>query len=126
MQTVIAIAAGGAMGAVLRHFTNNGIVATAGMSFPLGILAINIVGSFLMGCTVSAFAHGIDLSQQMRAFLMVGLLGGFTTFSAFSLDVINLIEKHAYVSAGLYVCASVFVSIIALIGGMLIVRQVMA
>ncbi len=125
MQTILAIAAGGAVGAVLRHFSNNSIALLLGTSFPFGILLINIIGSFLMGCAVSAFAYGWDLSQHMKIFLTVGLLGGFTTFSAFSLDVINLIEKHAYMSAGIYVFASVVVSVIALVAGMLIVRQVM-
>lgn len=125
MQMIFAIAAGGALGAVSRHYLNNMISMGLASTFPWGILIINILGSLLMGCAISAFAHGWDISQQAKAFLIVGLFGAFTTFSTFSMDVVTLIERQAYLSAGYYIFLSVFVSVVALFAGMILVRQVM-
>ncbi len=119
MGTILAIASGGAIGAVLRHFTGlliPGVGAT---------LAVNIAGSFLMGVLIVSFTHYWNPSQELKAFLSVGLLGAFTTFSTFSLNVATLWERgEIFVTIG-YIVASVIFSIFALFAGMFIIRQVL-
>jgi len=126
MPTLFAIATGGAIGSILRHFMNSGVARLLGEGFPWGIMLINILGSFIMGCVVAYFAHAGNPSQEVRAFLTVGVLGGFTTFSAFSLDAVNLFERGAYAAGGLYVAASVLLAIGGLVTGMVLVRAVLA
>jgi fluoride exporter len=123
MQTVLAIAAGGALGSVLRHFLNNAVGGAAGTNFPWGIFIINILGSFVMGVLISLFALVWEPPQAMRAFLTVGVLGGFTTFSTFSMDSVLLMERGALGASAFYVFGSVGFALIALYGGMVIVRM---
>jgi CrcB protein len=123
MNTALAIAAGGAAGAVLRHFLNNAVTGMAGGDFPWGILAINILGSLAMGLMVGFFAQFHDPGQTVKAFLTVGVLGGFTTFSSFSLDAVMLFERGAIIQAAAYVGASLIVSLAALAGGMYLMRM---
>lgn len=122
MNLILAIAGGGAAGAVLRHFFNNALTAWLGGGFPWGIFAANVLGSFIMGVLVSFFAQAWDPPQEIRAFLTVGLLGAFTTFSAFSLDAVMLVERGAWVSASFYTAGSVFFAIAGLYAGMAAVR----
>lgn len=126
MQTVFAIAAGGAVGAVLRHFMNSGAARLLGADFPWGIFLINVLGSFLMGVLIVYFALAASPPQAVRAFLTVGVLGAFTTFSTFSLDAAVLIERGALTAAGLYVAGSVVLAIGALFAGMALARAVLA
>lgn len=123
MNIVLSIAAGGALGAVIRHFINVGMgIVTPFNMLPLGVFVVNIIGSFLMGVVVAAFANGLEVSQSIRAFLTVGLLGGFTTFSAFSFEAVKLIEKQALGLAAIYIGASVVLSVLSLFAGLWIVR----
>lgn len=122
MQTVLAIAAGGGIGAALRHFLNGAVMDFAGGDFQWGIFAVNILGSFVMGVLISVFALAWEPSQAMRAFLTTGILGGFTTFSTYSLDSVTLIERGAYGAAAFYIAGSVAFSLLALWGGMVLVR----
>ena len=122
MHMILAIAFGGALGAVLRHLLNNGAMYLLGTSFPYGIFIANITGCFLMGVLVSVFAHFWDPGQIIKAFFTVGLLGAFTTFSAFSLDTLTLFERGDAFAAILYVALSVFLSLGGLFLGMLVVR----
>ena len=124
MNMVLAIASGGAIGAVLRHFFGMLTMHVAGTNFPWGTLGVNIIGSFIMGLLIATFAHYWNPSAEMRGFLTVGMLGAFTTFSTFSLDVANLWEKGEAMAAMGYVFASVILSIAALFAGMLIIRQI--
>jgi CrcB protein len=126
MQTILAIGAGGAAGAVLRHFLNSGAAHLLGTGFPWGIMIINVLGSFAMGVLVSYFALAGEAPQAVKAFLTVGLLGGFTTFSAFSLDAVNLFERGAVGAAGFYVMGSVALAIGGLMAGMALVRMITA
>ncbi len=123
MKTILAIALGGALGAVSRHFVNSGAVALFGLKFPIGIMTVNVLGSFVLGVLVTSFALFWDVSQAMRAFMVVGFLGAFTTFSAFSLDSVSMFERGEIVSGAVYVLASVVLSIAALYGGMLLTRS---
>ncbi len=122
METVLAIAAGGAVGSVLRHFLNNAVVAAAGPNFPLGIFVINILGSFVMGVFVACFAHLGDPRPSVKVFLTTGVLGGFTTFSTFSLDAVMLFERGAYGLASFYIIGSVGLALAGLCIGQILVR----
>lgn len=123
MNMVLSIAAGGALGSVLRHFAGRGALALFGAGFPFGTLFVNVTGSFVMGVLVSLFAHTLNPSQEMRAFLTVGLLGGFTTFSSFSLDVATLYERGQMGAAALYVGLSFVLSFAGIFAGMFLVRS---
>lgn len=122
MYMILAIAAGGGCGAVLRHLFSTAVMHVLGSEFPYGIMLANIIGSLVMGMLVSSFALFWDVSQLTKAFLTVGFLGAFTTFSTFSLDTMLLFERGSYVQAGVYVIASVSLSITALVVGMALVR----
>lgn len=124
MGTIWAIAAGGALGAVMRHFVNNAVMHQVTSGFPYGILSINIIGSLLMGVMVGVFAHVWNPAAEIRAFLTVGMLGAFTTFSTFSLDVVTLYERGAIMAAAAYITASVILSVAGLFAGLGLVRYV--
>ena len=123
MKMVMAIAAGGAIGAVTRHYLSHQVVLWAGHGFPWGTLAVNVIGSFLMGVLIELLALAWSPSQEMQAFLSVGLLGALTTFSAFSMDVVLLQERGATVLAALYVGASVALSVGALFAGLSVTKS---
>jgi CrcB protein len=122
INTIAAIAAGGAIGALMRHSVNVAAVKLMGHGFPYGTLTVNIVGSFLMGALVILFASVWQPSETLRVLIITGFLGAFTTFSTFSLDFVTLFERQDYLASGLYVAASVVLSIAALFGGMAITR----
>lgn len=123
MQMILAIAAGGALGSILRHLVGKGALAMMGPSFPYATLFVNVAGSFAMGLLVAYFAHAGNPSQEMRAFLTVGLLGGFTTFSAFSLDVVTLYERGEPFAAMMYIALSLMLSLVAIFAGLFIMRS---
>ena len=107
----------------MRHGVNVLADRTLGTGFPFGTLAVNIMGSLIMGLLAGYFAFRGDASQHWRLFLTTGILGGFTTFSTFSLDTAVLWERGETAMASLYIGASVAVSIAALIAGLLVVRN---
>lgn len=122
MKTLLFVAAGGAVGASARYIVGVTSGRLIGFGFPWGTLTVNVLGCFLMGLLIEAMALRWSVGNELRAFLTVGLLGGFTTFSAFSADFVLLVERDAYVSAGFYLLASVGLSIAALFAGLAIVR----
>ena len=122
MKMILAIAVGGAIGAVARHYVAYAVATTVGQGFPWGIVVVNILGSFLMGCLVETSALMWSPSVEMRAFMMVGVLGAFTTFSTFSLDVVLLIERGQMAAAASYIIISVICAIGALFVGMALMR----
>ncbi len=126
MNMVLAIAAGGALGAVGRHFVNVAMGSLLGMNFPWGTLTVNVLGSLLMGMLIHVMAVSWTVSPEMRALLTVGFLGAFTTFSTFSLDVVTLYERGEAVMSGLYVLVSVIASVGALFAGLRLARAVFA
>ena len=123
MNVILAVAAGGALGAVGRHFVNMAAVHLFGTAFPWGTLAVNVAGSFIMGLIIELSALVWSPGLQLRAFLTVGVLGAFTTFSAFSLDVAVLYERGAFLQAAAYVLLSVVLSITALFAALALVRH---
>ncbi len=122
MKLLAVIALGGALGALGRHFVSAGMVAWLGHGFPWGTLVVNILGSFVMGALVETMALIWSPTAEMRALLTVGLLGAFTTFSTFSLDVVSLYERGEAGIAGLYIVASFVLSVGALFAGLRIMR----
>ena len=125
MKMILAIAAGGAIGAVGRHLMAHQLTHLFGSGFPVGILACNVIGSFIMGALVEVMALVWSPSMEVRAFLTVGLLGAFTTFSTFSLDVVLLAQRGEYTQAGIYVVASVVLSVGGLLAGLHLFRAVL-
>lgn len=126
MNTLFAVALGGAVGASGRYLFGLQAMRLLGIGFPWGTLGVNILGSFIMGLLAESFALRFNVSAEMRSFLMTGVLGGFTTFSAFSLDAGVMIERNDFALAGLYIAASVVGSIAALFLGLYAVRTVLA
>jgi CrcB protein len=114
---------GGGLGAALRHGINLVSARTLGTEFPFGTLIINVTGSLVMGLIAGYLAVKGDASQHWRLFLMTGILGGYTTFSAFSLDAALLYERGATGLAAVYVLASVILSIGGLFAGLALVRN---
>lgn len=125
MTTLSLVALGGAIGAALRYLAGIGVIRLTGhQEFPLAILSVNVLGSLLMGVFVVLAAHrGLT---HFGPFVMTGLLGGFTTFSAFSLETVTLIERGALGQAGLYIVLSVALSVGGLMLGMLATRGMLA
>ena len=114
---------GGGLGAALRHGVNLSTARLFGTGFPYGTLTVNVVGSLIMGALAAWFAFKGDASQHWRLFFATGVLGGFTTFSAFSLDVAVLYERGATGLAIFYVLISVALSLAGLFAGLAIVRS---
>jgi len=125
ISTLFLVALGGASGAALRIVSGLAVLRLVGITeFPLAIIMVNVIGSFAMGVFVVAAAQkGLT---HFSPFVMTGVLGGFTTFSAFSLETVTLMERGAYAAAALYVSASVIVSIAALMLGLWLARGVFA
>jgi len=113
---------GAGIGGALRHGVNVGSARLWGLGFPFGTLIVNVLGSFLMGLLAGYFAFRPGIGQHARLFLTTGILGGFTTFSAFSLDTALLVERHAYGLAAGYAVGSVAASISALFLGLAVFR----
>lgn len=124
MQMTLAIAAGGALGALLRYWMSTGVHAFTGHGFPYGTLAVNITGSLLMGMLYVLFIERMDVDPLWRGALLIGLLGAFTTFSTFSIETLNLLENGEPLKAVVNVLASVSVCIVACWIGMVGGRQI--
>ncbi|KJS16517.1 MAG: camphor resistance protein CrcB [Hoeflea sp. BRH_c9] len=123
MNALVLIFLGGGLGAVSRHLTGAAVMRLAGPGFPWGTLLVNIAGSLAMGLLIAWLARRSAGDAELRLLLATGFLGGFTTFSAFSLDAVSLYERGALTAAAAYVIASVTVSILALFGGLWLARQ---
>jgi CrcB protein len=113
---------GAGIGGALRHGVNLAAARAFGFGFPFGTIIVNIAGSLLMGLLAGYFAFRTGIPQHVRLFLTTGILGGFTTFSAFSLDAALLMERHAYWSAAAYILGSVILSLVALFAGLSLFR----
>ena len=123
---LLMVALGGALGSLLRYVLAGQIQSAAWPGFPWGIFVINITGGFFMGLIVELSALKLNLSPELRAFLTVGILGGYTTFSTFSLDSALLIQRGDYAAAGAYIVGSAVLSILALFAGLQLVRAIYA
>jgi len=125
MGTVFAVGVGGGLGALLRYYVAS-LVQPAGYLFNWGIFFVNISGGFVMGLIVEGSALKFNLSPELRSFLTVGILGGYTTFSTFSLDSALLLQRGEYLQAAGYIAGSVVLSVLALFAGLWIVRLIYA
>ena len=125
MNMIMAVAAGGAFGAVGRYLTMSAVGHFFGHGFPYGTMVVNILGSLMLGGLIEIMARSWSPGEELRAFMVVGIMGSFTTFSTFSLDVITLIQRNSYLEASLYISGSVIISIFALFMGMALLRQVL-
>ncbi len=124
IQTLLQVALGGAIGASARYLVNVSTMRLIGPGFPWATVAVNVAGSFLMGALVVVLAH--KDATRLAPFLMTGVLGGFTTFSAFSLDTLTLWERGQSGLASAYVLGSVVLSLGAIVAGMAVVRGALA
>ncbi len=123
MSQTLAIALGGALGALGRFWASNGVYALLGRDFPYGTLAVNLLGSLLMGLGYVWLLERSSLGPEWRALLLVGFLGAFTTFSTFSIETLNLIEGGEPLKALLNVLLSVGLCVFAAWGGVLLGRS---
>lgn len=123
MYNLLLVVVGGGIGAGIRHLTNIGALRLVGPNYPWGTMAINIVGSFAMGLFIATLMRRGG-SNELRLFVATGIFGGFTTFSAFSLDFATLWERGATIPALGYALASVIGAIVALFAGLWLARTV--
>ena len=119
----LVIFVGGGIGSAVRHSINQLCAAVIGSNLGWGTFFVNVLGSFLMGVLAGWFALKADSGQLLRLFLTTGFLGGFTTFSAFSLDAVVLWQRGQIGSSILYICASVVISLLGLLAGLALVRN---
>lgn len=124
MSQVIAIAAGGALGSVLRYGMSTWVHALAGRGFPYGTLVVNVLGCLAMGVLFVLFVERMGTSAVWRAGLLIGVLGGFTTFSTFSIETFNLIEQGAMAKAAGNMAASLVLCVCATWLGVTLARQI--
>ena len=126
MKMLLSIALGGALGAVGRYLMMSGVSRWLSGFLPFSTLSVNVLGSFLLGVVIEILALTWSPGREMQAFLVVGVLGSFTTFSTFSMDVIYLLERGDMAGAAAYVILSVVASVVALFLGMYLFRQILA
>lgn len=126
MKLLLLAAVGGAIGAGARHLVNVGFGPWSDGGFPYATLSVNVAGCLLMGLLVTALALRVDGSIELRTFLATGILGGFTTFSAFSMDFAHLVQRGDVGAGALYVALSVIVSLAAVFAGLALGRVLFA
>ncbi len=124
MNQVLAIAAGGAVGSVLRFWMSTWVHSFAGRSFPYGTLTVNVFGCLAMGFLFVLFVDRLSDNAVLRAGILIGVLGGFTTFSSFSIETLNLIEQGAWVKAAVNMTGSLLLCVGATWVGVILGRQV--
>lgn len=122
MMNILLVALGGAIGACLRHLINTGAARLSTSAFPWWTIVINVVGCFVMGLFIGSLARRGETSDGLRLFVATGVLGGFTTFSAFSLDFASLWQRGELFGALGYAIGSVILSLIAVFVGLWVAR----
>lgn len=124
MRDLLLIFIGAGLGGVLRFVFGKGISQILGSAFPFGTLGVNVVGGLFMGIAAAFLARANGNSSFIQYFVMIGLLGGFTTFSSFSLECVRLFESGNFLGAGAYIAASVILSIFAVLLGLYVARSI--
>lgn len=122
MRLLLYATVGGAIGTAARHLVNIGFGRWLGLGFPWATLFVNVAGSLLMGALLEALVVKLNGSVELRTFLATGILGGFTTFSSFSMDFVYLLQRQEMVAAAVYLLGSVILSILALCAGLWLTR----
>jgi len=125
IMLLLYVAVGGAIGSVARYLVISGMASLTGFGFPYGTLLVNISGSFLMGALIESLTKYMPGGMGLRAFLAVGILGGYTTFSSFSLDAITLYQEGKILAAATYTVSSVVLSLLAIFIGIYVFREVL-
>ncbi len=125
-KLLLSIAAGGAFGAVGRYVVMSQVGSWFGGHFPFSTLAVNIIGSFVLGALIEIMALVWSPGEGIRAFLVIGMLGAFTTFSTFSMDLFHLMERGNALGTGLYVTASVLLCVFGYSAGAMLLRNILA
>ncbi|MBV2184220.1 MAG: fluoride efflux transporter CrcB [Rhizobium sp.] len=125
MNQVLLVALGGAFGSVCRYLVGLGALRLMGPSFPWGTLTVNVAGSFAIGVLAELIVARFGASAELRLLLITGFLGGFTTFSAFTLDAVTLFERGASLAATTYLVVSIVASIAAAIAGVGLMRSLL-
>lgn len=125
MMNILLVAIGGAFGSVCRYLTGIAVSRLLGMSFPWGTMVVNLVGSFAIGFLIELIARRFSASMELRLLLVVGVLGGFTTFSSFTLDALTLMERGTTGWAAFYVLATVILGLLAGYGGLAVGRSLL-
>ncbi|MBB3946952.1 CrcB protein [Rhizobium skierniewicense] len=123
MLNIALVAFGGAIGSVARYLVGVWSVRLAGPNFPWGTMTVNIVGAFLIGLLVEVVARRFDASAEIRVFVVTGVLGGFTTWSSFTLDAVALFERGDVGQAALYLAGSLTLSFTAIFAGLALGRS---
>lgn len=123
--SVFLVAVGGALGSILRYLVGFLTLRWFGPNFPWGTLAVNVLGSFAIGLLSEMIARRFNASMELRVFLVTGILGGFTTFSSFSLDTMFLLERGAIASMVGYVLATLCLSFLAILAGLALGRAML-
>lgn len=123
LSQIFAIMIGGALGAAMRYLVSSGVYVLLGRDFPYGTLAVNVIGSFLMGMLTVLLVERGDIDPLLKLAILVGFLGAFTTFSTFSMDTLALIDKGALIPAFLNMIGSVIICVSAVWLGMIIAKQ---
>lgn len=125
MNTIFAVAVGGALGTVLRHGVNLAAARWIGMGFPWGTLLVNILGCLILGALIELLALRAEMSQHWRSFVGTGFCGGLTTFSAYCADIVLLAERQQFALAGLYAAGSVAAGVGGFLAGMALMKAVL-
>ena len=123
VNQILGIMLGGAVGALFRYFVSNGIYLLLGRGFPYGTLAVNVIGSFLMGMLTILLIEKGDVSEAVKLMLLVGFLGAFTTFSTFSMDTLNLINQGQILRAFLNMFLNVGICVFSVWAGIIFSKQ---
>jgi CrcB protein len=123
LNQLIAIASGGAVGALFRFWVSNGVYSMLGRGFPYGTLAVNVLGSLVMGILYVLLLERSTVSPELRGALLIGFLGAFTTFSTFSIETLNLLEQAELLKAALNILLSVVACVLACWFGLVVGRQ---
>lgn len=124
MNQVVAIAVGGALGALSRYWMVGFVSRLFERNFPYGTLAVNVVGSFLIGIGYIVIVQRLQVASEWHAVLMVGFIGAFTTFSTFSLETVSLMQEGRLMAAFIYIFSSVLVCLLATMAGILLAKQI--
>lgn len=122
MPVVLWVALGGGIGAGARHLVNGWSVRLLGSTFPWHTLLVNVLGCFLMGVLTELMIRKLHVSHEVRSFMTTGILGGFTTFSAFSLDFALLVQRKEMMAAGAFAAVSFILTLVAVFAGLHLIR----
>lgn len=122
IRTLVLVALGGGIGSVLRYLVSKIVYKWFSAYIPMGTFAVNVLGCFMIGLFFGLAIKNASYQGDMRILLMTGLCGGFTTFSAFALENVNLLQSGEYMQALIYIVASVVVGLLAVFGGIVLVR----